>query len=67
MGLNTRPASCSTTNKRLRRKSWYYRNGKYYYNKRAWEQDKEKAATEKAAAKETAAKEAAKAETPAAG
>ena len=44
MGLNTRPAACATTGKRLRRKSWYYRNGKYYYNKRAWENEKSKAA-----------------------
>ncbi len=52
MGLNTRPASCATSGKRLRRKSWYYRNGKYYYNKRAWAQDKAKAAEKSAGSEE---------------
>ncbi len=44
MGLNTRPAACSSTGKRLRRKTWYYRDGKYFYNKRAWDAEKSKAA-----------------------
>lgn len=56
MGKGNRPATCSATNKRLRGKSWYYRDGKYFYNKRAWEQDKEKQAKEasKAAAEKKA-------------
>ena len=46
MGKGNRPATCVATSKRLRAKSWYYRNGKYYYNKRAWLDDKDKQAKE---------------------
>ena len=47
MGLNTRPAACSVTGKRLRRKTWYYRDGKYFYNKSAWATEKAKVAKTK--------------------
>jgi len=29
-----KPTNCAATNARIRRKDWYYRNGKYYANKR---------------------------------
>jgi len=32
-----RPANCSTCNKRLSKKSWYYRNGKFFCKKRCWD------------------------------
>lgn len=51
MGKGNRPATCSASGKRLRAKSWFYRNGKYYYNKRAWLEEQEKAAAESAKAK----------------
>ena len=31
-----RPTNCLQTNKRIRRKDWYYRNGKYFANKKAF-------------------------------
>ena len=60
MGKGNRPATCSVSNKRLRAKSWYYRDGKYFYNKGTWKQEKDKQAGEAAKAK---ASEGAKAET----
>ena len=33
-----RPTNCAQTNKRIRRKDWYYRNGKYFANKQAFKQ-----------------------------
>lgn len=59
MGKGNRPATCSVSNKRLRAKSWYYRDGKYFYNKRTWEQEKKKKADEAAKAGESAKTEAA--------
>ena len=50
MSKGNRPATCAVTSKRLRAKSWYYRDGKYFYNKGAWRQEKEKQATEAAKA-----------------
>ena len=48
MGKGNRPVTCSVSSKRLRGKSWYYRDGKYFYNKRTWKTEKEKQATEAA-------------------
>ncbi len=44
MAAHNRSATCAQSGKRLRRKSWYYRDGKYFYNKRAWKTAKEKGA-----------------------
>lgn len=44
MGVGNRSATCSACGKRLNRKSWYYRNGKYYCKKRCWVTESEKAA-----------------------
>ena len=30
------PTNCVQTNKRIRRKDWYYRNGKYFANKKSF-------------------------------
>ena len=30
-----RPTNCAQSNKRIRRKDWYYRDGKYFANKQA--------------------------------
>ena len=32
----SRPTNCTQSNKRIRRKDWYYRNGKYFANKQAF-------------------------------
>ena len=59
MGKGSRPAACAVTGKRLRAKSWYYRDGKYFYNKRVWREERAKLASEagkaSAAAKEAPA------------
>jgi hypothetical protein len=62
MSIGTRAASCSSCSKRLNRKQWYYRNGKYYCKKRCWVTENEKAATEaqKEGGKESGKAEAAK-------
>ena len=48
----SRPTNCIQSNKRIRRKDWYYRNGKFFANKKAFKlylsQEAEKA--QKAAA-----------------
>ena len=31
-----KPSTCAKCGKSLNKKSWYYRNGKYYCNKRCW-------------------------------
>jgi hypothetical protein len=31
-----KPDNCMKCNKKLRRKTWYYRNGGYYCSKRCW-------------------------------
>lgn len=69
-----RPTNCAQSNKRIRRKDWYYRNGKYFANKQAFklftkqEEDKKKKAQAEAAAKaaeaQKAAENASAAETP---
>ncbi len=65
MGIGSRPAACASCGKRLNRKSWYYRNGKFFCKKRCFVTDQEKAAAEqqkaaKAEAPQAAPKEPAK-------
>ena len=60
MSIATRAAACTSCGKRLNRKQWYYRNGKYFCKKRCWVKEAEKIAkesAEKASAKEAKAKE----------
>ena len=53
------PTNCVQSNKRIRRKDWYYRNGKYFANKKSFNiyvtQEAEKAAKAEEAAKAAAA------------
>ena len=57
----SRPTNCVQSNKRIRRKDWYYRNGKYFANKKAFklftaqELEKARKAEEAAAAAAKAA------------
>ena len=53
MSVGSRPATCASCGKRLNRKSWYYRNGKYFCKKRCWVKEAEKAMQESAAASAT--------------
>ena len=50
----TRPTNCLQSNKRIRRKDWYYRNGRYFANKQCFKlyvaQEAAKAAAPSAAA-----------------
>ena len=50
----SRPTNCVQSNKRIRRKDWYYRNGKFFANKKAFKtylsQEAEKAQKASAAA-----------------
>lgn len=62
MGIGSRPAACASCGKRLSRKQWYYRNGKYFCKKRCWVAEEEKAQQE--AAKTAAATPAAPSEAP---
>ena len=62
MSVATKAAACTSCGKRLNRKQWYYRNGKYFCKRRCWVKESEKTATEAA---EKAAKDAPK-EAPAA-
>ena len=57
MGVGNRAATCTSCGKRLNRKQWYYRNGKYFCKKRCWTTESEKAKQE-APKGEAAAKEA---------
>ena len=52
-----RPTNCAQSNKRIRRKDWYYRNGKYFANKKSFKlhQDQEAQKTKKAAEETKAA------------
>ena len=65
----TRPTNCAQSNKRIRRKDWYFRDGKYFANKQCFKlfavQEAEKA--EKAAEAAKAAVTAAAVETKPAG
>lgn len=49
-----RPTNCAQSNKRIRRKDWYYRDGKYFANKQCFKlyatQEAEKAQKAKDAA-----------------
>ena len=56
MSIATRAAACTSCGKRLNRKQWYYRNGKYFCKKRCWVTESEKVAKDAA---EKAAKDAA--------
>ena len=61
MSVATKAAACTSCGKRLNRKQWYYRNGKYFCKKRCWVKEAEKTAkesAEKASAKEAKEKEA---------
>lgn len=53
----TRPTNCAQSNKRIRRKDWYYRNGRYFANKQCFilftAAENEKKAKEAAAAATT--------------
>jgi hypothetical protein len=51
-----RPTNCMKCNKRLNRKSWYYKNNGFYCSKGCWQQ-----AVEAATAKKKEGKEAKKA------
>lgn len=58
MSKGTRPAVCSVTGKRLRAKSWFYRNGQYFYNKKVWLEEREKRSADAAKATADAAEKA---------
>jgi hypothetical protein len=49
MGVGDRAATCTSCGKRLNRKRWYYRNGKYFCKLRCWLTEREKAKTDAAA------------------
>jgi len=55
----TRPTNCAQSNKRIRRKDWYFRDGKYFANKQCFKlfaaQEAEKAQKAAEAAKAAAA------------
>ena len=60
MGIGDRPAACASCGKRLNRKSWYYRNGKFFCKRRCWVTENAKAVdAAKAAAEKKAAEPAA--------
>ena len=52
MGIGSRPATCASCGKRLNRKQWYYRNGKFFCKRRCWVTENVKATEQAAAAKE---------------
>lgn len=62
MGIGSRPATCASCGKRLSRKSWYYRNGKFFCKRRCFVTEAAKAAKE--GAKPEAAAEGAAPRTP---
>ena len=62
MSIGNRAATCTSCSKRLTRKSWYYRNGKFFCKRRCWVTESVKAAD---AAKAAAEKKAAEAAAPA--
>ena len=65
----SRPTNCAQSNKRIRRKDWYYRDGKYFANKQCFklnvQQELEKSVKAKEAAAQAAAAAAATAAAPA--
>ena len=48
MGIGSRPAACASCGKRLNRKQWYYRNGRYFCKRRCWVTEEAKAKDEQA-------------------
>lgn len=46
MGVGDRPATCASCGKRLNRKQWYYRNGKYFCKRRCWVTESQKSTKE---------------------
>jgi colicin import membrane protein len=54
------PTNCAQSNKRIRRKDWYFRDGKFFANKQCYklfvQQEAEKKSKAEAEAKEKAAK-----------
>ena len=70
MSIATKAATCTSCGKRLNRKSWFYRNGKYFCKRRCWDTEVDKMAKESqekaAKAAEAKEKEKAAAEVPAA-
>ena len=56
----SRPTNCAQSNKRIRRKNWYYRNGKYFANKQCFKlytaEQADKKKKEEAAAAQAAPK-----------
>ena len=40
-----KPTNCAKCNKPLRKKIWYYRNGKHYCNKTCWRSSAKNTAT----------------------
>lgn len=58
MSIGTRAATCTSCGKRLTRKHWYYRNGKYFCKQRCWDTEQAKAAADAAKSETGAAKEA---------
>lgn len=51
----SRPTNCTQSNKRIRRKDWYYRNGKFFANKKAFKLFTAQEAEKKVKAKEAEA------------
>lgn len=51
-----KPSNCASCNKSIKKKCWYYRNGKFFCSKRCWEdlRDKEAKAKEATSAPENA-------------
>jgi hypothetical protein len=45
-----RPANCEGCKKSIKKKRWYYRDGKYYCTKRCWNSSSKKAAKPEGAA-----------------
>lgn len=66
MSVGNRPAACASCAKRLSRKSWFYRNGKFFCKRRCWETEQAKAAEALAKAKTENAEKSAAAAAPAA-
>ena len=50
VSVKTKPANCADCNKPIKKKRWYYRNGKYYCSKRCFN-NKAKKETKPAEAK----------------
>lgn len=43
-----KPSNCASCNKSIRKKQWYYRNGKFYCSKRCWKTTSKKDKTPEA-------------------